>query len=80
MFKSFNDVSRKILGVNRKFQGCYKEVSRVFQESFKSVSRKSQRKFTGVSRKFQGYSSNIEGHIISFKGVQEYLKEVQQVC
>ena len=80
---SFKEVSRVFQGsfkdVFRKFQGFFEEVSRVFQGSFKSVLMKFLENFKGVSKMFQGYSLRLEGSS-SFKGIQEYLKEVQRVC
>ena len=58
--------SKGVLGVSRKFQGCFMAVSGVFQGSFKGVSRKFQGSFKNASSKFkfqerfQGFSSMID--------------------
>ena len=48
VFVSIKDVSRKFKGVNRKFQGCVKEVSRLFQGSFRDISRVFQESSIGT--------------------------------
>ena len=53
--------------LSRKFKGYFKEVSRKVQGSFIEVSGVFQDSFMGVSTKIEASS---------FKGVQEYLKEI----
>ena len=53
-FKAFKSIkARRLKGVSRVFQECFKSVSRVFQGCFKGVSRVFQGCFKGVSRVFQ---------------------------
>ena len=57
--RSYKDVSRSLMGVSKKYQGCFMQVSWI--GSFKVVSRKFQESFKGVVREFSG----------SFKGVSK---------
>ena len=58
-------------GVSRKFKGCFKKISSVVQGSFNEISRVFQKSFNDNQVRLKGISN-------SFKGIQGYLKEVQQ--
>ena len=52
--KEFQWCFKKVKGVSRMSQGCFKEVSRVSQESVKEVSKEIAGSFMGISKKFKG--------------------------
>ena len=50
--RTYKGVSRSLMGVSMKYQGCFMQVSWI--GSFKVVSRKFQESFNDVLREFQG--------------------------